>query len=46
MRALADLQPDAWVDTGPGNVVAGLAGRIVSGLQPLTLSTLIDAPAA
>ncbi len=46
VRALAALQPDTWVDSGPGNVVAGLAGRIVSGLQPLTLSTLIDAPAA
>jgi [acyl-carrier-protein] S-malonyltransferase len=45
VQAMAALEPDLWVDVGPGNVVAGMASRILQDVEPLTLSTLIDVPA-
>jgi len=43
---LPGLQPGTYrVDAGPGNVVAGLAGRILAGIETLALSALIDVPA-
>ena len=44
VQAMAALEPDLWVDAGPGTVVAGLAGRIIPGIETLALSTLIDVP--
>jgi [acyl-carrier-protein] S-malonyltransferase len=43
VRAAAAWSPDIWVDTGPGKVVAGLASRIVPGLDSVCLSALVDA---
>jgi [acyl-carrier-protein] S-malonyltransferase len=43
VRALARLEPDLWVDSGPGNVVAGLAKRIIPGCETLAIGALIDA---
>ncbi len=43
VRALALPAPELWVDSGPGNVMAGLAGRIVPGCVTLAIGSLIDA---
>jgi malonyl CoA-acyl carrier protein transacylase len=43
VRALALPAPELWVDSGPGNVMAGLAGRIVPGCLTLAIGSLIDA---
>jgi [acyl-carrier-protein] S-malonyltransferase len=43
VRALARWEPELWVDSGPGNVVAGLAKRIIVGCETLGIGALIDA---
>lgn len=42
IQTLAALEPDLWVDGGPGNVVAGLAGRILPGCETLAIGALVD----
>jgi [acyl-carrier-protein] S-malonyltransferase len=44
VRALAAWEPDLWVDSGPGSVVAGLLARIVPGAEARALSALLDTP--
>ena len=44
VEALARYEPDLWVDCGPGNVVAGLVGRILAAARTQALSSTIDAP--
>lgn len=40
MRKLAELGPDArWVEIGPGNVLSGMAKRIVTGARVVSLGT-------
>ena len=45
MQALAALDPAAWVDTGPGNVVAGLLARIVPEASVIRVAALLDSAA-
>jgi [acyl-carrier-protein] S-malonyltransferase len=45
VQAIATFSPDVWIDSGPGNVAAGLASRTLAGIETFTLSTLIDAEA-
>jgi [acyl-carrier-protein] S-malonyltransferase len=42
MQAMAGMQPDLWIDTGPGSVMAGLLTRTLAGATYETLSTHID----
>lgn len=45
VQAMVALAPDMWVDVGPGNVMAGLASRILPGVEPAALSALLDTAA-
>jgi [acyl-carrier-protein] S-malonyltransferase len=45
MQALAALGPDAWVDTGPGSVVAGLLARIVPESTVIRGAAMLDSAA-
>jgi len=42
IQRLATWEPDLWVDSGPGNVVAGLAARVLPGIETLAISGLVD----
>jgi [acyl-carrier-protein] S-malonyltransferase len=42
IRRLGEWAPDLWVDSGPGNVVAGLAARIMPGIETLAIGGLVD----
>jgi len=42
IRRLSEWAPDLWVDSGPGNVVAELAARVVPGIETLTIGDLVD----
>ncbi|HVC80335.1 MAG TPA: ACP S-malonyltransferase [Chloroflexota bacterium] len=42
IRRLGEWAPDLWVDSGPGNVVAGLAARVLPGIETLAIGALID----
>jgi [acyl-carrier-protein] S-malonyltransferase len=42
VHALARLSPDVWIDSGPGNVVSGLASRAIPGIETLSLSACVD----
>ncbi len=42
MQALAAYHPDAWVDAGPGAVVAGLLARIVPEAEVIRVAALLD----
>lgn len=46
VTAMARFEPDLWLDCGPGNVVAGLVGRILPAARTHTLASTIDAPEA
>jgi [acyl-carrier-protein] S-malonyltransferase len=41
--AIGAQAPELWVDAGPGNVVAGLAARVIPDIDTIRLSTLYDA---
>ncbi|MDB5057824.1 MAG: malonyl CoA-acyl carrier protein transacylase [Chloroflexi bacterium] len=45
VQVAATFTPEIWIDTGPGNVAAGLAGRTLPGIETQTLSALIDTEA-
>ena len=42
IRRLNEWAPDLWVDSGPGNVVAGLAARVLPGIATLAIGELVD----
>lgn len=42
LRAIAALEPEIWIDAGPGSVVAGLAGRTLPGARTLALAGIVD----
>jgi [acyl-carrier-protein] S-malonyltransferase len=42
IRVLSALEPEAWADTGPGGVVAGMAERILPGLRVLRIAAEVD----
>lgn len=46
MQALAARDPEVWIDTGPGSVMAGLLARTLPGRPCETLAAIMDAGAA
>ena len=43
LHAMSGLDPDVWIDSGPGTVMAGLLTRTLAGARCEALSAYIDA---